>query len=471
MIELRNYQQRDVNAVLASLQRGESPVRQLPTGGGKTVEAAHVVSSTVCMGWEWGIFVHRVELLHQMSGALRRMGVDHGIIAPGHELTSHKVHVASIDTVGARIDSMRPWLRRVRGLPDECHHAVASSWDRILQITVQRVGYTATPCRLDGRGLGETGLFNKLIKGPSIAALTQMGFLAPAEVFAPPTGIDFSKVKKARGDYVLSQIAALTDTDEMALLARKWYAMICPGQPAIVFCTTVEHAENVAAAFGAAGWRSTSVDGTMSPKTRAAAIGGLADGSVQVLTSCSLVGEGLDIPAVSAAIMLRKTASTSLFLQQQGRCLRPHEDKTSATIIDLVGNTGAHGRYDAERQWDLRSGLKGLERAVAGTWRCRKCYRIYAKPDESIVMKCGCGASQKTTGMAPAKFDNMPSINGVSADLLFRMKLVDAVKHCKTLPDYEALAKIKDYKPGWAYHAWQYAEDMRKRFSKRRVGA
>lgn len=495
--EARPYQKRDIAAVLAALSRGEDPCRQLPTGGGKTFEASSVIAATLGNGWEWGIFVHRVELLRQMSRALRRMGVDHGIVGQPVEVTyddgttrrydgqlsSHRVHVASIDTVRARMKQpeIASWLKRIRSLTDECHHAVANSWDQVLQQTRQRVGYTATPCRTDGRGLGETGLFNRLIKGPSIAELTAAGYLCEAHYYNPP-GFDRSKLAKRGGDFVLGQAAAAADTDILTAGAVRWYnrvsgpvIMACGNPPpAVAFCTTVEHAEHVAAAFRRHGVLAASVDGSMRGDERDSTINGLADGSVQVLTSCALIGEGLDIPAVAAALLLRPTASTALFLQQIGRALRPHPDKSHATIVDLVGNVGDHGMYDAQRQWDLKSGLKGLERAVAGTWRCRKCHRVYTRPDESTVMRCSCGVEQKASGFASPKLDNMPPIAGIPAEKILRMPWNDAVKACKTREDLLAFAAAREAagKPisnanAWARMVLERRNAMKARFQPR----
>jgi superfamily II DNA or RNA helicase len=330
----------------------------------------------------------------------------------------------------------------------------------------QRLGVTATPCRTDGKGLGDTGLFQRMVRGPGIAELTRAGYLAPGVVYAPPTGIDLSKVARRGGDFVLGQLASVVDTDALTLAAVRWYGRKAMGEPAVVFCTTVDHARHVAEVFCSHGWLARSVDGSMHDDDRDAAIGGLADGSVQVLTSCELIGEGLDIPAVSAAILLRPTESTSLYLQQIGRALRPHEDKDAAVVLDLVGNTARHGMFDADRQWDLHSGLKGLERAVAGTWRCRKCHRVQGRPATDRVMTCSCGATQKTSGFASAAVERHPPIAGIEADTLLRMKFKDAVPLLKTLADLVAYGTLRgmDHPRGWARNVMERRDQTRARY-------
>jgi superfamily II DNA or RNA helicase len=444
---LRPYQRKNVNEILACLARGESPLYVLPTGGGKTQGFCAVTEDRIGDGWDVCIFVHRVELLRQASARLASMQIDHGVIAPGHDLTSHRVHVASIDTVCARLDTLGPWLKRLRlGIPDEAHHSVAGKWDRVLQLPQQRLGVTATPCRTDGKGLGETGLFHRIVRGPSIRQLTDDGYLAPAHVYAPPSKIDLSKVAKRGGDFALGQLALAVDTDILTIQALRWYDKIAfpdiiagkAPPPAVAFCTTVEHSRHVAEAFRRHGVLAASVDGGMSAAERDGAINGLADGKVQVLTSCELIGEGLDIPAVAAAFLLRPTESTGLILQQIGRSLRPHADKSHATVVDLVGNTARHGMYDADRQWDLKSGMKGRERAVRGTWRCIKCHRVRSQPDGAGLFVCDCGHRQTVRGFNPPAIDNYPPIAGIRADYLLGMKWKDAVAAMKTREDLVA---------------------------------
>ena len=59
---------------------------------------------------------------------------------------------------------------------------------------------------------------------------------------------------------------------------------------------------------------------------------------LEVLTSCMIISEGTDIPSVGGTILMRPTASLSLYLQMVGRELRPAPGKTEAVILDHVGN-------------------------------------------------------------------------------------------------------------------------------------
>ncbi len=481
---LRPYQSKNIAELLGCLARDESPLHVLPTGGGKTEVFCHVIADRAGAGWDCAVFVHRVELIRQASDRLTLMGISHGIIDPGHDLTSHRVHVASIDTVGARIDALEPWLRRIDlAVPDEAHHAVAPKWERALKLPRRRQGATATPCRFDGKGLGDTGLFHRIIPGPSVKELTLAGYLAPAHIYAPPTGLDLSRVAKRGGDFALGQLAEAVDVSPITEMALAWYDRIAlplilsgqPPPPAVAFCTTVEHAQNVAQAFRDHGVLSHSVDGKMAASARKNALAGLADGSVQVLTSCDLIGEGLDIPAVAAAILLRPTKSTSLYLQQVGRALRPHPDKSHADIIDLAGNAAMHGMYDATRLWTLRDGIKGIERAVAATWRCRRCHRVRERPDETTVMHCDCGGAQSVNGFALAAVDSLPPIAGIPAEVILRMPWKDALKACRTIDQLLAFAHARGVSgrpisnpAAWARMVLAQREAYRQKFAGRR---
>ena len=156
----------------------------MPTGAGKTVVFSQIAKNAVEKNNNVLILVHRRELVTQASKKLAAINVDHGIIAAKFKPTDAPIQIASVQTLVRRLSTTKftPSLIII----DEAHHAVAGSWEKILNHYPKaiRLGVTATPCRLDGRGLKE--FFDDLILGPTIPELVEQGYLSPHRVFAAP---------------------------------------------------------------------------------------------------------------------------------------------------------------------------------------------------------------------------------------------------------------------------------------------
>ncbi len=317
---LRPYQEKSIADVRAAYSSGlKSVCLTAPCGAGKTVMFSRIAQLAAAKNTRIAILVHRDSLLTQASDKLRDCGVEHGIIAPGYRSRGELVQVASIQTLARRLDKYDFNLLIV----DECHHAISPTYSKILSRYSGAVilGVTATPTRTNGAGLDS--VFQKLILGPNIAELIKDGYLVEPLTYGPTHALNLSNIGTVAGDYDLKALAPHMDDPRITGDAVAAYKKLCPGVPAMVFTCNVQHADDVAAAFGAAGFRSASVNGKMDLRIIRERIAGLSDGSVQVLASCSLVSEGTDLPCVVAAIMLRPTRSLSLSIQQGGRALRP----------------------------------------------------------------------------------------------------------------------------------------------------
>lgn len=400
-ITLRDYQNESVEAVRDAYRDAyRSPLLVLPTGGGKTVVFSYITEQMDKNGKRVYILVHRQELLYQTSKKLSEFGVTHGIISPGHSMTGDRVQVASVQTLVRRLER---YPSSDLLIVDEAHHAGAGTWSKILShySNSKILGVTATPIRMDGKGLGVDcgGFFDTLVEGPTTASLIQQGYLSEPIVFAPPSGIDFNNIPKRGGDFDKKILAERTDKPKITGCAIEHYSKLCPGVPAICFCVSIAHAEHVAAEFRAAGWAAESLDGTMSDSVRKARINSLASGQIKVLTSCDIISEGTDIPVVGAAILLRATKSLGLYLQQVGRALRVYPGKKNAYILDHVGNCFVHGLPDEIRSWSLHGlkqrGKKDKDDNEPGLKlkQCEKCYQVYR---QGVVACPFCGHIPKT---------------------------------------------------------------------------
>jgi DNA repair protein RadD len=453
-VQLRPYQAEAVSRLRASYASGKrAPLFVLPTGGGKTFVFTYVGNKAVDRGNRVGILVHRQELLLQASRSLHAMGVKHGLISPMFNMNNEPVQVASVQTLLRRLK--RHTIPFDLLIVDEAHHAAAGTWRKIIEHypNAKILGVTATPIRTDGQGLSE--VFDDLIVGVSMQTLIELGYLVRPVIYAPPTALDLSGVRKRGGDFDTTQLADRMDKPTITGSAVEHYKRLCPGKPAIAFCASVAHAQHVAEQFRAAGFSSLSLDGTMLDTERKAAIDGLSNGKINVLTSCDIVSEGTDIPVVEAAILLRPTQSTSLYIQQVGRALRSAPGKTQAIILDHVGNVMRHGMPEEHRDWTL----DGLARPAAANdneppmvlKQCEKCYAVF-KPSP-VCPQCGHVHAARTHEIAETEGE-LKQVDPAEIEAMRREQRREIGK-ARTLEDLQKIAKQRGYSKGWAYHIFK----------------
>lgn len=348
-ITLRDYQQDGIEQLRRHIHRGTKRICfRLPTGGGKTVVASFMTSGAMARGLRVLWLAHRRELILQPSKTLDRIGVDHGIIMANHprRRPDLQVQVASIDTVIGR-EIQRPDLIIV----DEAHHARSDTYTEFLRRMDSPivVGITATPCRLDGRGLGD--LFDSLILGPSESELISRGYLVPDETYSWP--VDASGIKVVAGDYSKSQANDLMSQKHLVGNVVETWIKRCAGRQTIVFASGIGHSRLLQRRFEAEGVRSAHLDGNTPTEERDEIIARLAAGDLDVACNFGVLTEGTDIPNVSAIINCRLTQSLSLWKQMAGRGLRSHPGKTGCIVHDHAGCATLHGRPTADVEWTL----------------------------------------------------------------------------------------------------------------------
>ena len=296
MVELRPYQRDGVERIRSSFAAGRRrPIYVLPTGGGKTVTFCYITAGAASKSRVL-ILVHRRELIWQTCAALAEWDVPHGVILSGEPMTSAPVQVASVQTLIKRLDVVGDFGLII---VDEAHHAVARQWTKVFDCwpNAPLLGVTASPARLDGKPLGD--VFDDLVIGPTVTELQALGHLAKVRVLAP-SAAEMQKrlkgVKVTAGDYNRGALDPIMRDRTVTGDAVRTYGQLLAGKPSIAFCVSVRHAEEVAQQFREAGWVAVSVDGDMRKRDREAALNGLANGQINVITSCDLISEGLDVP-------------------------------------------------------------------------------------------------------------------------------------------------------------------------------
>lgn len=382
---LRPYQIAVVDAAKATLAKHGSVVLQMPTGGGKTKAATAIVAEQG--GGVWFI-CHRREIIRQASAAFTAAGIKHGIVAPDHPQTDDAVQIASVLTLARRIGKLPPPTLVVW---DECHHVAAKSWASIREALPDalHLGLTATPERLDGKGLADW--FGYLVCGPSIKSLVADGWLTPMRYLAPSVP-DLTAAKMQAGDYSKKDTAAVMSSPVLIGDAVAEYQKHTLGKRAIAFCASVDASKSLVTRFIEAGVPAAHVDSTTPVDERDAAVADLRAGRILVLSNVEVFTEGFDLPDIDAAILLRPTKSLRLFLQMVGRSLRPAHGKERAVIFDHAGLWLDHGRPDSEWAWSLDGGAREVRMAAARDVgerlrRCPECKEVQV--DRVPVCDCG----------------------------------------------------------------------------------
>jgi superfamily II DNA or RNA helicase len=367
---LREYQSDIVSLARRSYMKGfKSPLIVLPCGSGKTMIAAGIAMGAARKGNRALILEHRRELRDQTERVLEECGVDMGMCK-----------VAMVQAACRRLEECgNPALIIV----DEAHHSISSSYRRIFEAfpDARRLGLTATPQRLDGKGLG--AVFDDIVEGVTAKWLIENGYLAPFRLFSLPLA-DFSCLKVERGEYAMGDLM-----EKKAIYGNTVdsYRRIADGRKAIAYCPSVESARMTAAEFSLGGYAAAFLSGETPGAERREKMEMFRRGDIQILANCELFGDGVDIPDCSCAILLRKTKSLTLYIQQSMRAMRFQPGKV-AIIIDHVLNCAEHGLPDAGHPWSL-DGSK-LNRTCGGpdVKACPECFAVVERSAE-ICPLCG----------------------------------------------------------------------------------
>ena len=386
MASLRPYQTKLLDQIRQSMRSHRRVCAVMPTGAGKSVVIAAIIHAAAAKGRRVLLLAHRRRLINQLSRTVGSWGIEHDVIVPGRHQRGHGIAVGSVQTVVRRLDKLLPPDLIII---DEAHHLTRDNqWGQVVGHwpNAYLIGKTASPQRLDGRGLGE--VFDDLVIGPTPQWLTDEGFLARARIFCPPTTMDTSKLRKVRGEFDMREAAAALEQAKIHGDAVEHYLKIVAPGTALVSCVSVEFADAMAARFNAAGIPAKAITGGCSEDDQEQIFTDLGRGVIKVVTYCEMLSEGVDVPSINAAILLRPTASVTMYLQQVGRCLRPKADGSAAIILDHVGNVERHGLPTEERNWTLEGRDKRKRDAAPSVRMCPRCFAANGTAAQ-VCSECG----------------------------------------------------------------------------------
>lgn len=354
---LRDYQKELLDKTFLAFRQGyRRPLVVAPCGAGKSYIFAELIRRTK---GEALILTHRQELKRQHEDLLRDLAITN----------------ARVSMILTEANRLERYPTPALIVTDEAHLSRSNSWVKVIDhYDTFTVGFTATPVRLDGRGLGD--VYNTLIEGVDVRWLIENKRLAPYEYYAP-TLVDTTGLRTIAGDYVVSDLERLMNERAIYGNVIDSYKRIAPGERTIAYCVSVRHAEQTAEAFSAVGIRSAVICADTPARQRDRIMDDFRNGSITVLCNVGIISEGISIDEVTCCLLLRPTESVALGIQQMMRCMRYLPGKT-AKIIDCVGNYLRVGLPDDDREWSLDKPVKRRrETDENGNFYIRCCPECY----------------------------------------------------------------------------------------------
>ena len=339
-MKLRPYQEQVIEDLRQGIREGHKrQILALATGAGKTIVASAIIRNAVANGNRCIFIVDRKTLVHQAVKHLHEIGLSVGVVQG-----INTEYTPQDDVIVATVQSLKNrtpfhWIGLC--IIDEAHilHAhhveLFEHWSAI-----PFIGLSATPLT---RGLGKH--FTRLVRGPTIRELVEMGSLVPMRGYAPSEAVLAEVLKEvATGntthgkDYQDKALAEAMNTKHLVGDIIETYEKHGEGRQALCFAVDIAHSQALADEFNANGIAAGHVDGYMTDEDSDAVMAAFKAGDIAILCSVYKLGVGFDYPAVSCAILARPTLSEMLHLQQLGRVLRPWEGKVDALILDHSGN-------------------------------------------------------------------------------------------------------------------------------------
>jgi len=442
MYKLHPYQQRLVDETREKLKFGaKSVLVQSPAGSGKSIVISEVARLAVNKGGQVMFMVHRKELVNQIRQSFIENDVD----------LSH----CTIMTVGRIVNRLDKLPKPTLIICDETHHSLAATYKKIYEFyaDVSRLGYSATPWRLNGKGLHD--VYETMIEGPKIDWLIENQYLAPYKYYSIKL-VDDSKLKKSStGDYTNNSVNEAVGKTIFGDVIET-YRSKADGQQAIVYAHSVEYSKLVANAFNDAGITAIHADAKTPTAERDQIMSDFKAGKLKVLCNVDLISEGFNVPDCSTVIMLRPTESLVLYIQQSMRCMRYKPGKV-ATINDHVANYTRVGLPDDSREWTLNDRKKRKKSAVNDAPPIRQCMFCFAviPASSNICPVCGREVEHDSTEM---ETDNTIELEEIHGKLEMKTEY-DTVRYghmqpseAQTMEDLQGIAKARGYKPGWAFY-------------------
>lgn len=337
-MKLYPYQQ---NCLLAiESDPSHSQLISMPTGTGKTITflSCAKFKNKKCL-----ILVHRNELLEQTFEKAKKVGYlesDISIINAEIKSEIKKLTIAMVPTLTRNLNRYSPDDIEMM-IIDEAHHSTAESYRKIIDYfnifehKKTLLGFTATPLRSDSMIL--SSLYHSHSFKMTLSEATQNGYICPVHGMRVDIKKGLENVKNEGGDYKIEDLDKIMNCNSINQLVADRCEHLYK-IPAIIFCTSVDHATKINDLLQQRSRKSAVVSYKTPKKDLEKILESLKKGELEFITNAVKLSEGFDFPAIQSVILARPTRSPVLYKQMIGRGLRNHPHKYDCFVLEFCGN-------------------------------------------------------------------------------------------------------------------------------------
>lgn len=337
-MNLYDYQKNVITA--CKNESSHSQLISMPTGTGKTITFLSLAKE---YNKKTLILVHREELLNQTYEKSKLCGFkeeDIRIISANKKESFGLLNIAMIQSLNRNLDKYNPDDIELI-IVDEAHHATAPSYKnlfshfKVYEEKKYLFGFTATPLRGDKDHL--SSIFHAHSFKMTLSEATRQGYIVPVHGMRIEIDKSLKEIDTTQGDYDISQLDKVMNCDSINELVVERCKNL-KKVPGILFCTSVNHAEELSRRLREAKRKAISISYKTPKKTLERIFKMLKEGRIDFITNAVKLSEGFDFPPIQSVILVRPTRSPVLYKQMIGRGLRNHKDKHECFVLEFTSN-------------------------------------------------------------------------------------------------------------------------------------
>lgn len=346
-IILRDYQKDIIDSINKSYERGIK--RQLvvaATGLGKSVVLVHFMLEQTKKGKRILLLVDQEDLVWQWKKYFVDFAPNINLGVEKAEFKAKKtdqIVIASVQTLG------RKGIKRIKRFKpnhfdlcciDEADKSITKQWFRVLEYfgfgkdnfldKNLLCGTTATPWRESGEAMGI--LYDDIVANYDTRYAIREGWLVDMTIHSVNTTTDISEVKSTNKEFVGKSLSEAVNTEQRNTEVVKAYQDICPGEQALVYAASVDHAYVLCELFNHYNIRSVVVEANTDKKERKEYLEAYRQEDIKAIINHSTMVRGIDLPETSSLLLTRPIKSKNLMQQILGRSLRP----SFSAFVDML---------------------------------------------------------------------------------------------------------------------------------------